>query len=84
MQFILTCFHSYFLLFPFLFFWALAGGFDAIFCITLSDEASAQVEEVWRTWSEMSVGPLLASEDSNGARIEDIEKVNGLAEVARH
>ncbi|CAO3686507.1 unnamed protein product [Umbelopsis ramanniana] len=61
-----------------------AGGFDAIFCITLSDEARAQVEEVWRTWSEMSVGPLLASEDSNGARIEDIEKVNDLAEVARH
>ncbi|KAI8582284.1 hypothetical protein K450DRAFT_228231 [Umbelopsis ramanniana AG] len=60
-----------------------AGGYDAIFCITLSDEASAQVEEVWRTWTEMSVGPLLASEDSNGARVEELEKVNGLAEVVR-
>ncbi|CAO3681682.1 unnamed protein product [Umbelopsis vinacea] len=59
-----------------------AGGYDAIFCITLSDDASSQVEDVWRTWTEMNVGPLLASEDSHGARIEDFNQVVGLAEAA--
>ncbi|GAB5586077.1 phosphomevalonate kinase [Umbelopsis nana] len=61
-----------------------AGGYDAIFCITLSDEASSQVEDVWRTWTDMNVGPLLASEDSNGARIEDFNQVVGLADVTRN
>jgi hypothetical protein len=30
----------------------------------------------------MNVGPLLASEDSHGARIEDFNQVVGLAEAA--
>jgi phosphomevalonate kinase len=58
-----------------------AGGYDAIFCIALSEEGSAQVEQVWQSWSEMNVGPLLASEDSNGARVENLNHVPGLAEA---
>ncbi|KAJ2962146.1 hypothetical protein NQZ79_g2610 [Umbelopsis isabellina] len=58
-----------------------AGGYDAIFCIALSEEGSSQVEQVWQSWSEMNVGPLLASEDSNGARVENVDQVRGLKEA---
>lgn len=61
-----------------------AGGYDAIFCIALSEEGSSQVEQVWQSWSEMNVGPLLASEDSNGARVEQLDQVRGLKEAMSH
>ncbi|KAJ2821062.1 phosphomevalonate kinase [Coemansia sp. 'formosensis'] len=48
-----------------------AGGYDAIFCVTLSPTASRAVEDVWSSWDEMSVGPLLANQASGGVRILD-------------
>ncbi|RUS30507.1 hypothetical protein BC938DRAFT_479303 [Jimgerdemannia flammicorona] len=55
-----------------------AGGFDAIFCVVLSADAARGVERVWEDWREMSVSPLLAREDSVGARVERVEDVAGL------
>lgn len=53
-----------------------AGGYDAIFCIALSDAARSGVENIWQDWTEMAVGPLLARESNGGLlgidRIEDI------------
>ncbi|KAJ2747539.1 phosphomevalonate kinase [Coemansia sp. BCRC 34301] len=49
-----------------------AGGYDAIFCVTLSQAASHAVEGVWSSWEEMSVGPLLANQASGGVRTLDI------------
>ncbi|KAJ1956311.1 phosphomevalonate kinase, partial [Linderina pennispora] len=43
-----------------------AGGYDAIYCVALSDDASRRVEELWAQWTEMSVGPLLANQASSG------------------
>ncbi|KAG0324859.1 phosphomevalonate kinase [Dissophora globulifera] len=43
-----------------------AGGFDAIFCIVLSDDARKGVETVWANFTEMSVGPLLCNESTEG------------------
>ncbi|KAI8324010.1 Phosphomevalonate kinase [Martensiomyces pterosporus] len=48
-----------------------AGGYDAIFCVTLGQDASRAVEQVWSQWTEMSVGPLLANQASSGVRILD-------------
>ncbi|KAJ2702885.1 phosphomevalonate kinase [Coemansia sp. IMI 209128] len=58
-----------------------AGGYDAIFCVTLSPEASRAVEDVWSAWDEMSVGPLLANQASGGVRILDIA---AYPEIATH
>ncbi|KAJ2460537.1 phosphomevalonate kinase [Coemansia sp. RSA 2424] len=49
-----------------------AGGYDAIFCVTLSPAASHAVEEVWSSWEEMSVGPLLANQASGGVSTLDV------------
>lgn len=49
-----------------LFFPFQAGGFDAIFCIVLSDESRKGVEAVWSGFKEMSVGPLLCKESVEG------------------
>ncbi|KAJ3297386.1 phosphomevalonate kinase [Borealophlyctis nickersoniae] len=50
-----------------------AGGFDAIFCVALNEEAVAGVENVWIGWKEMAVGPLLARESSTGlVRLEKV------------
>lgn len=58
-----------------------AGGYDAIFCIVLSADAARGVERVWQSWTEMSVGPLLAKEDFVGARVEKVEDVAGFNKV---
>ncbi|RUS15435.1 ribosomal protein S5 domain 2-type protein [Endogone sp. FLAS-F59071] len=58
-----------------------AGGYDAIFCIVLSADAAREVERVWQSWTEMSVGPLLAQEDFVGARVEKVEDVAGFNNV---
>ncbi|KAJ1946173.1 phosphomevalonate kinase [Kickxella alabastrina] len=50
-----------------------AGGYDAIFCITLGEAASSAVAELWLSWTEMSVGPLLANQASSGVRTLDPE-----------
>ncbi|KAI8139296.1 Phosphomevalonate kinase [Fennellomyces sp. T-0311] len=56
-----------------------AGGYDAIFCIVLSEQAKQTVRKVWSSWTEMSVGPLLAQADNKGITATTVESVNGLA-----
>ncbi|CAG8590821.1 11890_t:CDS:2 [Diversispora eburnea] len=58
-----------------------AGGFDAIFCIGIGNNFIEKVEDLWSTWSEMSVGPLLANESSEGFKLEKLENIKGLAEM---
>ncbi|CAG8556898.1 9532_t:CDS:2, partial [Dentiscutata heterogama] len=52
-----------------------AGGYDAIFCIGIGDNFVTQVENIWENWIEMSVGPLLTNESSEGFRKENLENV---------
>ncbi|KAF9132361.1 phosphomevalonate kinase [Mortierella sp. 14UC] len=49
-----------------------AGGFDAIFCIVLSDESRKRVEGVWSGFQEMSVGPLLCQESVEGGLVVEL------------
>ncbi|KAF9198762.1 phosphomevalonate kinase [Haplosporangium sp. Z 27] len=49
-----------------------AGGFDAIFCIVLSDESREGVERVWSNYKDMSVGPLLCSESVDGGLVVEL------------
>ncbi|KAF9098824.1 phosphomevalonate kinase [Mortierella sp. AM989] len=49
-----------------------AGGFDAIFCIVLSDESRKAVENVWSNFKEMSVGPLLCKESVDGGLVVEL------------
>ncbi|KAF9347280.1 phosphomevalonate kinase [Mortierella sp. AD094] len=49
-----------------------AGGFDAIFCIVLSDESRKSVESVWSNFKEMSVGPLLCKESLDGGLVVEL------------
>ena len=57
----------------------LAGGYDAIFCIGVGDTFSSQIEKLWNSWKEMSVGPLLSRESSKGYAIEQINNIPGLS-----
>ncbi|CAG8610065.1 10733_t:CDS:2, partial [Scutellospora calospora] len=50
-----------------------AGGYDAIFCVGIEDNFITQVENIWENWSEMSVGPLLTSESSDGFMKESLD-----------
>ncbi|KAJ2721718.1 phosphomevalonate kinase [Coemansia sp. Benny D115] len=50
-----------------------AGGYDAIFCVALDRAASDAVARLWSSWSEMSVGPLLANQASSGVRLLDTQ-----------
>ncbi|KAI9027180.1 phosphomevalonate kinase [Phycomyces nitens] len=56
-----------------------AGGYDAIFCIVLSEKAKQEVHQVWKGWSALSVGPLLSKEDSQGVTLVKLADVPGLA-----
>ncbi|KAI8357748.1 phosphomevalonate kinase [Mortierella sp. GBAus27b] len=58
-----------------------AGGFDAIFCIVLSEESRRHVEAVWSGFTEMSVGPLLCKESVEGGLV--VESNNESAAVQR-
>ncbi|KAI1320614.1 phosphomevalonate kinase [Mortierella claussenii] len=49
-----------------------AGGFDAIFCIVLSDESRRAVETVWSNFTEMNVGPLLCKESVEGGLVVEL------------
>ncbi|KAF9584480.1 phosphomevalonate kinase, partial [Lunasporangiospora selenospora] len=51
-----------------------AGGFDAIFCIVLSEESRRGVEERWSLFKEMSVGPLLCKESVEGGLVLELEQ----------
>ncbi|KAI9204383.1 ribosomal protein S5 domain 2-type protein [Polychytrium aggregatum] len=52
-----------------------AGGFDAIFCIVLSQPSKEAVEACWSEWKEMAVGPLLARESNGGISRMDLDDV---------
>ncbi|KAJ3057499.1 phosphomevalonate kinase [Rhizophlyctis rosea] len=43
-----------------------AGGFDAIFCVTVDPSCRDALERVWSSWTEMAVAPLLASDSKTG------------------
>ncbi|KAJ1649810.1 phosphomevalonate kinase [Dispira simplex] len=52
-----------------------AGGYDAIFCVVLSDASAKQVENVWHEWKDMNVSPLLVEESKGGVRLEDPDQI---------
>ncbi|KAJ1569135.1 phosphomevalonate kinase [Nowakowskiella sp. JEL0078] len=60
-----------------------AGGFDAIVCLTVGEESSVKVEEVWKNWGDGSiVGPLLARESKDGGvKIVNAEDIDGLKNI---
>ncbi|KAI8366113.1 Phosphomevalonate kinase [Radiomyces spectabilis] len=58
-----------------------AGGFDAIFCIVLSEKAKESVYKLWETWQELNVCPLLCEADSRGIQTVDTTSVPKLAKV---
>ena len=58
-----------------------AGGYDAIFCIVISEEAKLKVRSLWQSWTELNVGPLLAQADDKGMEAVALESVNGLARL---
>ncbi|KAI8372445.1 Phosphomevalonate kinase [Blakeslea trispora] len=60
-----------------------AGGYDAIFCIVLSDQSKSNVRQVWQSWRELSVGPLLSQADSHGVTSVQLNSVPGLAQLLR-
>jgi phosphomevalonate kinase len=55
-----------------------AGGYDAIFCIVLSEKSKRGVRRVWESWKELSVGPLLSQADSHGVTSVKLNSVRGL------
>lgn len=58
-----------------------AGGYDAIFCIVLSNRSKHLVRKVWESWKELSVGPLLSHADSNGVTSVSLASVPGLSDI---
>ncbi|GAA5811687.1 hypothetical protein MFLAVUS_005128 [Mucor flavus] len=58
-----------------------AGGYDAIFCIVLSNHSKHLVRKVWESWKELSVGPLLSHADSNGVTSVSLASVPGLSDI---
>ncbi|KND03269.1 phosphomevalonate kinase [Spizellomyces punctatus DAOM BR117] len=56
-----------------------AGGYDAIFCLVISETARHEVRQLWSTWTEMAVGPLLTQHSSTGlVRIDRPGDIPGL------
>lgn len=58
-----------------------AGGYDAIFCIVISEDAKLRVRSLWQSWKELNVGPLLAQADDKGMEAVALESVDGLARL---
>ncbi|KAG1146192.1 hypothetical protein G6F37_004856 [Rhizopus arrhizus] len=56
-----------------------AGGYDAIFCIVISERAKRDVRALWKSWKELSVGPLLSEADSNGITSPQTNQIPGLS-----
>jgi len=55
-----------------------AGGYDAIFCVCISEDAVAEVEKVCESWQAMNVLPLLSRELATGYLVEKLEDVKGI------
>ncbi|KAK8850738.1 phosphomevalonate kinase [Kwoniella newhampshirensis] len=59
-----------------------AGGYDAIFLLTVDTPAViSAVDDLWSTWTEMSVCPLMAKQSDGGLKVERVENVKGLEEA---
>ncbi|CAO3642840.1 unnamed protein product [Cunninghamella blakesleeana] len=56
-----------------------AGGYDAIFCIVLSEEAKDGVHKIWEQWSLCSVSPLISQADSTG--ITNIDPTSSIGKI---
>ncbi|KAL1408266.1 phosphomevalonate kinase [Vanrija albida] len=57
-----------------------AGGYDAIWVLCVDDPAViTTVEDVWASWTEMSVSPLSARQSDGGLQRESAGQVRGLA-----
>jgi phosphomevalonate kinase len=57
----------------------IAGGFDALFLLVIDTPAVLEhVQDVWETWTEMSVCPLLARQSDGGLIRVDVATVAGL------
>lgn len=60
-----------------------AGGYDAVYILAV-DEASvvSGVEDVWSSWTEMSVCPLSARQSDGGLlRVNHASQVDGLEDA---
>ncbi|KAI8059903.1 phosphomevalonate kinase [Gongronella butleri] len=60
-----------------------AGGYDAIFCIVLSDEARGRVRQVWEQWTGCNISPLLCQAESQGVAKVDPASTLGQACLQR-
>ncbi|TXT13320.1 hypothetical protein VHUM_00687 [Vanrija humicola] len=61
-----------------------AGGYDAIWVLCVDDGAVINaVEDVWASWTEMSVSPLSARQSDGGLQVEDEAAVRGLADALK-
>ncbi|KAI7908196.1 ribosomal protein S5 domain 2-type protein [Cokeromyces recurvatus] len=58
-----------------------AGGYDAIFCIVLSEQSKQNVYKVWESWKELNIGPLLSQADSHGVTSVKLDDIPGLNTV---
>ena len=59
-----------------------AGGYDAIFLLIIDrPSVLTAVEQVWSTWTELSVCPLSARQSDGGLRLERMDNVVGLKEA---
>jgi phosphomevalonate kinase len=47
----------------------------------LSDKAKQDVHQVWQSWKELNVGPLLSQADSHGVTSVKLDTVPGLSAV---
>eukprot|EP01133_Synstelium_polycarpum_P014550 gene14550-17196_t len=51
-----------------------AGGFDALFAITIGDGASIAVRHAWSQWKACQVIPLVLTEDPTGVMLDTLPK----------
>lgn len=61
-----------------------AGGYDAIWVLCVDDPAViTTVEDVWASWTEMSVSPLSARQSDGGLQAEEEGAVRGLTDALK-
>ena len=62
-----------------------AGGYDALFVVALDQpETLTQLQDLWASWTELKVSPLLAMQSDGGLAVQEVDDVRGLgAALAR-
>ena len=55
----------------------LAGGYDAIYCITLDSQCDNAVYQLWQGWESSQITPLLCHQSRSGLEIHDKFSING-------